>query len=260
MAEHTSVRERLEAGAAVVGAVARVPTPTLVEVYGDVGLDFCFLDYEHASGRSPGDSAAMANLVRAAELVGIDPLVRLPEGHPPLVRKALETGVRTLVIPRVETAEAVREAVAATRFSYDGGVGDRGTAGTRANRWGRDYEGYHAREDATTTLGVMIETAEAVSNLDAILAVPDLGFTFVGHRDLTHSLGYGEEIDHPDVTATVLEIRDACLDADVPVGRVATDPADARAAIDDGFQVVLGGYEFHAVRQVYGEWAAVTDE
>ena len=51
MAGHTTIRERLEDDNAVVGAVARVPTPTLVEVYGDVGLDFCFLDYEHASGR-----------------------------------------------------------------------------------------------------------------------------------------------------------------------------------------------------------------
>ena len=260
MAGHTTIRERLEDDNAVVGAVARVPTPTLVEVYGDVGLDFCFLDYEHASGRGPGDSAAMEDLVRAAEVVGIDPLVRLPEGHPPLVRKTLETGVRTLLIPRVETAAEVREAVAAARFSYDDGVGDRGTAGTRANRWGHEYEDYHAREDAATTLGVMIETADAVADLEAILTVPDLGFALVGHRDLTHSLGYGEEIDHPEVAATVAEIRDACPDAGVPVGRVATDPEDARAAIDEGYRVILGGYEFHAVRQVYGEWATVTDE
>ena len=106
----------------------------------------------------------------------------------------------------------------------------------------------------------MIETADAVADLEAILTVPDLGFALVGHRDLTHSLGYGEEIDHPEVAATVAEIRDACLDAGVPVGRVATDPEDARAAIDEGYRVILGGYEFHAVRQVYGEWATVTDE
>lgn len=260
MQEREPLRTRLEGGEAAVGAVARVPTPTLVEVYGDVGLDFVFVDYEHAGGPSPGDTLTLENIVRAAELTGIEPLVRLPEGDPPLVRKVLETGVRTLLIPRVETAAEVREAVAATRFSFDGGVGDRGVAGTRANRWGRDYEGYHGREDAETTLGVMVETAAAVENLDEILAVPDLGFVLVGRRDLTHSLGRGEAVDHPDVDEAVERTRDACLAADVPVGRVAGDPADAQTAVDEGYQLVLGGYEFHAVRQVYGEWAAITDE
>lgn len=106
----------------------------------------------------------------------------------------------------------------------------------------------------------MVETASAVENLEEILAVPDLGFALIGHRDLTHSLGHGEAVDHPDVTEATERIRDACLDAGVPVGRAAADPEDARAAIDEGYQLVLGGYEFHAVRQVYGEWAALTDE
>ena len=260
MQSHDTLRQRLEADEAAVGAVARVPTPTLVEVYGDVGLDFVFLDYEHAGAHSPTDSQTMENLVRAAELAGIDPMVRIPEPHPPLVRKVLETGVRTLLVPRVETAEEVREAVAATRFSFDGAVGDRGIAGTRANRWGEDHEGYLEREDAATTLGVMLETAEAVQNLDGILSVPDLGFVFVGHRDLTHSLGHGEEIDNEEVTEAVVGIRDACLDAGVPVGRVAGDAEEARAAVEEGYQVVLGGYEFHAVRRMYGDWADITEE
>ncbi|WP_254546893.1 HpcH/HpaI aldolase family protein [Halomarina pelagica] len=260
MQGYDTLRRRLAAGKASVGAVARVPTPTLVEVYGDVGLDFVLLDYEHAGGHSPTDSATMENLVRAAELTGIDPVVRLPDPHPPLVRKVLETGVRTLLVPRIETAGEVREAVAATRFAFDGGVGDRGIAGTRANRWGGAYEGYLEREDAATTLGVMLETAAAVDDLDDVLAVPDLGFVFVGHRDLTHSLGHGEAVDDEEVTETVAAIRDACLDAGVPVGRVAADVDDARAAVDEGYRIVLGGYEFDAVRRVYGDWAAVTDE
>lgn len=127
MQEREPFRTRLEGGEVAVGAVARTPTPTLVEVYGDVGLDFVFLDYEHAGGPSPEDTRTLENLVRAAELTGIEPLVRIPEGHPPLVRKVLETGVRTLLVPRVEAAAEVREAVAATRFSFDGGVGDAGS-------------------------------------------------------------------------------------------------------------------------------------
>lgn len=252
-------RERLAAGGSAIGAVAKVPSPTLVEVYGDVGLDFVFLDYEHAGAGSPTDTAELEDLVRAAELAGIEPLVRLPTGEPSLVREVLETGARNVLVPRVRTAEDARRAVRAARYDYEGEPGDRGIGGSRANRWGSGFDGYQEREDASTSVGVMLETAEAVEHVEEILSVPDLGFAFVGHRDLTHSLGHGEDIDHPDVTAASETLREACVGADVPVGRVARDVTDARDGVEDGYQFFLVGYELTAVRTVFGEWVAAFD-
>jgi 2-dehydro-3-deoxyglucarate aldolase len=247
-------RERLAAGGPAIGAVAKVPSPTLVEVYGDVGLDFVFLDYEHAGAAGPRNTAELENLVRAAERSGTDLLVRLPAGEPPLIREVLETGVRNVLVPRVRTAEEARRAVRAARYDYEGEPGDRGVGGTRANRWGAEFDGYLDREDDSTSVGVMLETAAAVENAADILAVSDLGFAFVGHRDLTHSLGHGEDIDHPDVATATDTLREACLDAAVPVGRVANDVADARAGSERGFDFFLVGYELDAVRTVFGEW------
>lgn len=252
-------RDRLAADAPAIGAVAKAPSPSLIEVYGDVGLDFVFLDYEHAGAPSPTDTARMENFARAAELTGTELLVRIPTGEPSLIREVLETGVRNVLIPRVETAEEVRRAVAAARFEYAGGPGDRGIGGTRANRWGAAIDGYLASEDADTRVGVMLETREAVENAEGILSVPDLGFAFVGSRDLTHSLGHGEELDHPAVAEATATLRDACLDHGVPVGRVAGDVADARAGAEAGFDFFLAGYEFDAVRTVFGEWVDAFD-
>jgi 2-dehydro-3-deoxyglucarate aldolase len=246
--------ERLAGEGPALGAVAKVPSPTLVEVYGEVGLDFVFLDYEHAGAGSPRNTAELEDLVRAAELSGIEPLVRLPDGDPPLIREVLETGVRNVLVPRVETAEEARRAVRAARYDYEGEPGDRGIGGTRANRWGAGFEGYLDREDGSTSVGVMLETAEAVENAGDILSVTDLGFALVGHRDLTHSLGHGEAVDHPEVAAAIDTLREACLDAGVPVGRVAGDVDDAREGVDAGFGFFLVGYELDAVRAVFGEW------
>jgi len=250
---------RSESDGPAIGAVAKAPSPALIEVYGDVGLDFVFLDYEHAGAPSPTDTARMEEFARAAELAGTELLVRIPTGEPSLVREVLETGVRNVLIPRVETAAETRRAVAAARFEYGGTPGDRGIGGTRANRWGAEIDGYLDREDAATSVGVMLETREAVENAGEILSTPELGFAFVGHRDLTHSLGHGEAIDHPAVAEATATLRETCAVHDVPVGRVASDVADARAGAEAGFSFFLAGYEFDAVRTVFGEWVDAFD-
>ncbi|MEF8841074.1 MAG: hypothetical protein V5A62_05550 [Haloarculaceae archaeon] len=77
-------------------------------------------------------------------------------------------------------------------------------------------------------------------------------FAFVGHRAPTHSLGHGEDVTYPDVATETL--REAGLDAGVPVGRVASDVPDAGAGSKRGFDLSLVGYELDTVRAVFGGW------
>jgi len=199
------------------------------------------------------DSPTLENLTRAAEVAGTTLLVRLPSGDGDAVRKALDAGVRNILVPRVETAAEVREAVAASRFVHDGAPGERGNAAGRSKVWGTDAERYAECEDASVTVGVMIENATAVDNLDGILSVPDLGFVFVGPSDLSVSLGHPVEPDHPDVAATAERIRAAAVERDVPVGCVANDAATAREAISEGYQVLRVGDEVAAAAEVLGD-------
>ena len=245
------VRRRLEDGDAVLGARIAVPAPEVVEVYGDLGFDFAWIDFEH-SGGSPYAAPTMESLTRAADAAGIEPLVRLPHGDPPLVSKVLDAGVRTLLIPRIETADEVRRVVEATRFVYDGDAGARGVGSGRARRWGGAGDDYPTEQDANVLCGVMIEQERALADLDSILSVPDLGFVFVGPADLSVSLGHPLETDHPAVRDAVERVREACVDAGVPVGHLTTDPENAREAIDSGAQLVRLGDELGAARQVLG--------
>ncbi|MFC7229737.1 aldolase/citrate lyase family protein [Salinirubellus salinus] len=247
-----TLRRALERGEPVLGAGVTTLDPAFVEVYGALGLDFVWLDFENA-GPHPEDATVVAGLARAADAAGIEPLVRLPSGDPSLVRKVLDTGIQNLLVPRVETAAEVRRAVEAARFRYDGGVGERGYAGARASGWGGDTEDYAARQDANVLVGVMIENLTAVDDVEEILAVPDLGFTFLGPSDLSVSAGHPLETDHPDVTAAIETVRDASTAAGVPVGRTASSAAATTAALDAGFDLVRLGHEVGATRSLLGD-------
>jgi len=248
MREGNAVRERLEAGERVLGARAKTHAPTLIEVYGELGYDFVWLDFEHG-GPSPHDYAGLETMTRATDAAGIEPLLRLPGPDPGLVRKSLDAGARTLLVPRVETATEVRRAVEAAHFTYDGEAGERGLETGRDTEYGA-REDHVRRSDATVLVGAMIETVEAVENLAEILAVPELGFAFVGPGDLSVALGHPAEKDHREVVATVDEIQQACLDAGVPFGMPVDSTPTARAAIDDGAELVRVGDEVSAAREV----------
>lgn len=251
MTQRNAFRETLEDGRSVVGARASSFAPALVEIYGSLGLDFVWLDFEHG-GPSPWDTAGLEGLTRAGEVADVDLLVRLPTGDPASIRKCLDAGVRNLLIPRVESATEVQEAVEATRFVYDDAPGKRGIAGGRSAGYGASDD-YTRREDANVCLGVMIEEADAVAELPEILSVPHLGFVFVGPADLAVQLGHPGERDHPDVEDAIRRIESAALDEDVPLGGISHDSEGAHDLLERGYQVVRVGGEFEAARQVLGD-------
>jgi 2-keto-3-deoxy-L-rhamnonate aldolase RhmA len=247
------IRERFEQGEAALGARVETFSPMLIEVYGQLGYDFAWLDFEHG-GPSPYDSTALDPLVGAAQCAGIELLIRPPSGDPPLIHKILDTGVRSVLIPRIETTEEVREAVRAAHFVYDGVAGDRGWGVGASHPTGEDptSDEFIEREDESVLVGVMIEHRRAVENIDNILAVPELGFAFIGANDLSISLGHPRETDHPEVRDAIETVERACIDADVPFGAPHHDTDAARTALEAGYRILRIGDEVGAVRDALG--------
>jgi 2-dehydro-3-deoxyglucarate aldolase len=244
--------ETIENGEVALGLLDNTYSPTVVEYCGELGLDFVWLDLEHG-GPDPWDNVAIEDLLRAAERTGVEPLLRLPDTDPTLVRKTLDLGARSVFLPRVETAAEVREAVRSARFHYDGAPGDRGLASPRASRWGL-VDDYVATEDEETLVGATIETEAAVENLDAILDVPELGFVFVGPLDLSVSLGHPGEPDHPDVQDAVETIRSSALDAGVPVGNLGFGMEDVNEKAANGYRILHLGSTTGVLQAAVGEW------
>jgi 2-dehydro-3-deoxyglucarate aldolase len=232
-------------------------SPTLVEFYGALGVDVIWLDFEHG-GPDPWDARELEDLLRAAERTDVELLVRIPDTEPTLVRKALDLGVRNVFLPRVETAAEVREAVHSARFRYDDGPGRRGLGAPRARRWGL-ADDYIATEDSETLVGVTIETAASVENLDDILAVPDLGFVFIGPLDLSVSLGHPGELDHPDVQAAVETVRSAAVEAGVPVAGLGFGMEDVNEKAANGYQLLNLGSTTGALKETITGWLDTYD-
>lgn len=245
-----NVRERFERDEAALGVRAETFSPVLVEVYGRLGFDFAWLDFEHG-GPSPYDRTALRPLVDAAERGAIELLVRPHSGDPSLIHKLLDAGVRTLLIPCIETAEEVRRAVRAAQFVYDDGPGNRGW-GFGAGHSGVGADEFAEHADENVLIGAMIERRRAVENIEAILSVPDLGFVFIGANDLSISLGHPRETDHPEVRGAIEQIEDACLDAGVPFGAPRHDTETAARALKAGYRILRVGDEVGAVREVLG--------
>lgn len=246
------LRRTLDADDVALGVLDDTYSPTLVEFYAELGLDFVWVDLEHG-GPSPWDGGQLDDLLRATGGTDTELLVRLPTPDPGLVRKALDAGVRNVFVSRVETAETVEQAVRASRFRYEDEAGDRGFANPRASRWGTTDD-YVGTEDEETLLGVTIESQTAVDNLDEILSVPELGFVFIGPLDLAVSLGHPGEPTHSDVQDAVEEIRDASLDAGVPVGGLGFGMDDVNEKADSGYQILNLGSTTGALTQVVTSW------
>ena len=252
MGNTTTLRNRLENDEIVLGIADDTYTPTLVELYGDIGLDFVWIDFEHA-GPSPWDAGTVESLLRASELTGTELLVRVPVTEPALVRKVLDTGVRNVFLSHVDTADEVRDIVRASYFRYDGGPGERGLAVPRASRWGREDD-YVATEDEDVLVGVTIESLEAVGNIDSILDVPGLGFVFIGPFDLSVAVGHPGELDHPDVEDAVETVRSAGIDRGVPVGNLGFGMDDVNEKARNGYQILNIGGTTLVIQEMVAEW------
>ena len=249
---HNGLRATVENGGVALGVLDDLYSPEMVEIYGDLGFDFVWHDLEHA-GPSPDDGEALGELLRAADAVDTELLVRVPSPEPATVRKALDAGVRNLFVSHVEGPEDVRRAVEAARFEYDGEPGGRGLANPRASRWGR-ADDYAATEDRETFLGVTIEEPSAVERIDEILDVPELGFVFLGPLDLSVAMGHPGEVDHPDVQEAVEAVVSAARDADVTVGGLGFGEDDVEAKIDDGYQILHTGSTTAAASETLQSW------
>lgn len=246
--DENPLREALADGETIIGARAVTASPTVVDTYGSLDLDFVWLDTEH-TGHSPYDSLSLNQLVRAARASDIEPFIRLSDADPGMVRNVLDSGIRSVLIPRLKTAEQTRDVLEATKYEYDGGAGERGVGASLPNNWGEHTAEYVQRSDDGVLAGVLVETKSAVEQIDEIVAVPGIDFVFLGPGDLSVSMGYPMETDHPKVQAALDRVREACAEADIPVGGMAGDVDSLIAEVEAGTRIIRVGDDIPAVRE-----------
>jgi 2-dehydro-3-deoxyglucarate aldolase len=233
------IRARLHAGEPSIGSWMQIPHASVAEIMGAAGYAWVALDLEHGAI----GVERLPDLCRALELGGTLPLVRLPEGAARDCKQALDAGAGGVIVPQVESAEqlgAIRD------FCRWPPAGRRGVGFSRANLFGKHFEAY--REEAQAPLLVaMIESARAVSELDAILQVPGLDAVLVGPYDLSASMGLTGKFEAPEFVAALENVRALASQRRVACGIhvVAADPQQLHARLQEGYRFIA--YSIDAV-------------
>ncbi|MBV8093815.1 MAG: hypothetical protein JO110_11375 [Acetobacteraceae bacterium] len=183
-----TLKARLAAGESVFGAWVGSGSPTNAEILGHVGFDFLVIDQEHGLA-SIGDAAAA---LRAAESSGTPCIVRAPWNDPVWLKRLLDAGAESVMIPSVENAAEAAAAVRACRYPPQGIRGY--AAGViRASTYGLE-PGYLAKANANMLVVVQIESAAAVEQAAQICAVEGADVVFIGVNDLAGSIGRLEQL------------------------------------------------------------------
>lgn len=217
-----------------IGLWSTLGSAMVAELVGHAGFDWLLIDTEH----SPNELPAIVAQLQAMQTGTASAVVRPAWNDPVLIKRILDIGVQSLLIPFVETAEAAAAAVAATRYPPDGIRGV--STGSRAAGYGR-IKDYPRAAAAEICVLVQIETLKGVENIDAIAAVPGVDGVFVGPADLSASLGYLGDPLNPAVQETIGRVLAACRKAGKPTGYLTGNEAEAQKWLDAGFRFVAVG-------------------
>lgn len=190
-----TAKRKLAAGKPVSVVAPTYTSGGLVELLGRLGFDVIFLDCEHG----PAGWDQVEDMVRAAELCDVTPIVRVQSHDHSTITRALDRGAGGVQVPHVNTKA---EAEAIVRHAKYHPLGHRGYAGGRA-AFGEKPADYTRRANEETMVVVMLEEVEALRNLDAILTVPHIDVFFVAPGDLAQSMGHPGQMDHPDVQRAI---------------------------------------------------------
>jgi 4-hydroxy-2-oxoheptanedioate aldolase len=230
MRENT-VKAAWKAGKATVGAWLSIPSAYSAELMAHQGFDWLTVDMQHGVIDYP-DCVAMMTAISTSSTI---PFVRVPWNDPAIIMKVLDAGAYGVVVPLINTRADAEAAVAACRYPPQG---IRSNGANRAILYGgRDYV-----ENANEQIACipMIETKQAIENLDDILSVPGVDGIYIGPSDLSFALGLPPRMDNEDPlhVQTVDRILEACKRHGVAAGSHTGGPRFSRRFLDKGFQMV----------------------
>jgi 4-hydroxy-2-oxoheptanedioate aldolase len=235
------LKAKLAAGEIVTAFMVTMPSVAMAQILCASGVDCLIIDMEHG----PIDIATVHAMVAATRGTEATPIVRVPWTEHWLVKPVLDTGAMGINFPMISTPEMARASVAALRYPPEG---VRGVAPSYAPlRWGLGMADYLRQANREMLNVITIEDAEAVHNLDAILAVPGIDVVAIASFDLSMSLGVPGQLDHPTLTALVSEAEAKVKRAGIPLAGVALTAAAAQARRAAGYQMLLVGFDVQLV-------------
>lgn len=208
-------------------------TTGIARIAANAGADFALFDTEHTGW----DADTIRMLMATAGAADIVPLVRVPATQYHLIARPLDLGAMGIMIPMVESQEQAQVLVRSAKYPPEGG---RGAAFGVAHD---DYTGGDVPEkmkranDEVLLIG-LVETVAGIENVDKIAAVDGLDVLWIGHFDLTNSMGIPGQFTHPRFLKAVDSVLEACARHGKAAGFMAADVETGTKLIGQGFRCI----------------------
>ena len=234
MARPNGVREAWAQGRAVINSWLGIPSSFSAEVMASMGWDSLVVDMQHGLI----DYQVMVTMLQAISTTDTVPLVRVPWNDPAHIQKALDAGAYGIVCPMINNKAEAERFVSSMRYAP---LGSRSSGPIRAAIYGG--ADYHAKANDIVVAFGMIETREAMENLDEIMSVKGLDAIYIGPSDLSISHGYPPGGDKPDewMMTALKKVLDGCKRHKVQPGIHCGAPSYAKKMIEMGFTFVTVG-------------------
>lgn len=229
-------RQKLRNGETVLGQmVLELFTPGIGPMLDAAGMEFVIYDMEH--GRC--DIALAAEMIASCRGSSIVPMVRVPDLQWTPLSRVLDLGARGVMVPRVESRAQAESIVAQLKYAPQG---SRGVALGIAHDLYRAGDGsFFERANEDTAVIFILETVNAFENLDEIVSVPGLDVAWMGHYDLTVSMGIPAQFEHPRFLEAMDSLLAACARHGVAPGFLPPSPEAAAYWIGKGFRAISLG-------------------
>ncbi|MEK3706471.1 aldolase/citrate lyase family protein [Paenibacillus sp. FSL R7-0198] len=242
-----TLKEKIARKQPVYGLFVSIPHPVIIEMIGHAEYDFVIIDLEHA----PTSMESVEELVRAAELVGLTPLVRISKVERAEILKVLDCGAQGIVIPHVEQLEQVEEAI---RYAYYHPVGMRSLNSGRPGVFGKyPLTEYIGEANEQLMVVPMIESVEGVRQSAQILSHPQVSFVLEGAADLSQSLGVPWQTEHPDVRHALDELHATAQQCEVPYATVTRGVGDMSIWVERGVHIYVLGDDRNTAFRAYAQ-------
>ncbi|MEN8992901.1 4-hydroxy-2-oxoheptanedioate aldolase [Avibacterium paragallinarum] len=207
------------------------------EIAANAGYDWLLIDGEHA----PSDLRTTLSQLQSIAAYPSQAVVRPPIGSVQLIKQLLDIGAQTLLIPMVETVEQAQLMVKAVRYPPEG-IRGVGAALARATRW-NSIPDYYENAHENICLLIQIESVEGIKNLDEILKIDGIDGVFIGAVDLSATMGYQGNPNHPEVQKTVIDAIQRIRKAGKAAGILSTQHDATQKYIELGTEFVAVGVD-----------------
>lgn len=217
-----------------IGLWSGLASPIAADILAGAGFDWIVIDGEHA----PNDIPSLLSQLQAMRGGTAEPVFRLSWNDPVLIKRALDVGARSLIVPFVQNAEEASAAVAAARYPP---LGSRGVSvGPRANDYGR-VKNYHRNAHLDTCIIVQLESRAALLEIEAIAAIDGVDGLFIGPSDLAADFGHLGNPLHPEVQDAITDAATRIRATGKSAGTLAGDVEDVDRLFALGFNFTAAG-------------------